>query len=403
VGTLRVDFEGSEEPGLVSISVRTLADTAAPQPVGSACLSYLGSSPDHFDRPSNTIFGLRANGQERSNLAVFNAGPDPVTVRITAFAGDGSGRSEVLNDNVALPAYGWIQFNRVLDSSGLDNAWITVEKTSGSGQFGAYGVVNDNFTNDGSFIEAAPNPVSGDSLTVPVIVESATYKSELVLANRSQSRATLTLQYVESACTDFPRKGTASIELEPMEQRILPSAVGFLRELGLAGPEGACTYAGALRITVSGIPLSSFYAGARTLAPSPAGGQFGLFTPPVYQGQEAGAEAFLYGLKADASNRSNVAVLNASALGGGTISLAIHIFDGDAGGIERGTPESVTLGPGQWLQFNNILRAHGIENGWVQVVRTSGVAPWIAYGVINDGASPGERTGDGAYIPMSIR
>ncbi len=30
----------------------------------------------------------------------------------------------------------------------------------------------------------------------------------------------------------------------------------------------------------------------------------------------------------------------------------------------------------------------------------SGTAPWIAYGVINDGANPGERTGDGAYVPM---
>ena len=30
----------------------------------------------------------------------------------------------------------------------------------------------------------------------------------------------------------------------------------------------------------------------------------------------------------------------------------------------------------------------------------SGTAPWIAYAVVNDGASPGERTGDGAYVPM---
>ena len=29
----------------------------------------------------------------------------------------------------------------------------------------------------------------------------------------------------------------------------------------------------------------------------------------------------------------------------------------------------------------------------------SGNNPFLAYGVINDGPSPGERSGDGAYIP----
>ncbi len=39
-------------------------------------------------------------------------------------------------------------------------------------------------------------------------------------------------------------------------------------------------------------------------------------------------------------------------------------------------------------------------NGWVRVRRLSGTAPWVAYAVVNDGAGPGERTGDGAYVPM---
>ena len=40
--------------------------------------------------------------------------------------------------------------------------------------------------------------------------------------------------------------------------------------------------------------------------------------------------------------------------------------------------------------------------GSVRVRRTSGTAPWIAYGVVNDGAAPGERTGDGAYVAMAV-
>ena len=37
----------------------------------------------------------------------------------------------------------------------------------------------------------------------------------------------------------------------------------------------------------------------------------------------------------------------------------------------------------------------------MKVTRTAGTAAWIAYGVINDGGQPGQRTGDGAYVPMS--
>jgi hypothetical protein len=50
---------------------------------------------------------------------------------------------------------------------------------------------------------------------------------------------------------------------------------------------------------------------------------------------------------------------------------------------------------------DGILRAAGVSNGWVEITRISGSAPWIAYGVINDGGNPGERTGDGAYVPMT--
>jgi hypothetical protein len=59
---------------------------------------------------------------------------------------------------------------------------------------------------------------------------------------------------------------------------------------------------------VSGAPLSEVFAGARTAAHSVARGQFGLFTPPIYAGQEAWTEAYLLGLRSDANNCSNVAL-----------------------------------------------------------------------------------------------
>src|SRR6185436_15376308 len=138
----------------------------------------------------------------------------------------------------------------------------------------------------------------------------------------------------------------------------IPNAIDFLRDEGIPiGPEGGSSYAGALRVTTTG-SLADIYVGARTAAQSGfvSGGEFGLFTPGVYPGQEANSEAFLYGLQSNATNRSNVAVLHAGGAGSGAITLEIQIFDGDAGGVAKGAPDVVTLEPGGWTQIGNILK-----------------------------------------------
>ena len=45
------------------------------------------------------------------------------------------------------------------------------------------------------------------------------------------------------------------------------------------------------------------------------------------------------------------------------------------------------------------LLAPGTTQGYVQIRKVSGSDPFLAYGVVNDGGAPGQRTGDGAYIP----
>jgi hypothetical protein len=62
----------------------------------------------------------------------------------------------------------------------------------------------------------------------------------------------------------------------------------------------------------------------------------------------------------------------------------------------------LSLDPGQWVQLSNPLVSRGVQNGWAKINRKLGGAPWIAYGVINDGGAPGDRTGDGAYLPMVL-
>ena len=115
---------------------------------------------------------------------------------------------------------------------------------------------------------------------------------------------------------------------------------------------------------------------------------------------EGRLEASVYGLRSDAENRSNVALVNTGDTDDGSITLSVQAYDGDDDGTPKGAPTVVVLAPGQWQQLNNFLATAGVSIGWVKVTRTAGFAPWIAYGVVNDGGAPGQRTSDGAYVGM---
>ncbi len=400
-GTLLVTFEGAGDSSLVAVTARTTAATLAPQPVGSAGLAYGGVDPAAGFTGGVIVYGLRSNVTERSNFAVYNTTAQPVTLKVTAISGSGDGRQAVIADAETLPPYGWKQYNGILDGAGMTNGYVKVERTSATGAFGAYGVVNDNGTNDGSFLE----PTQGflvPYLNVPVLVETSAFLSELLLANSGVSEAVLELSYRESLAPSGG-SGTVTVRLPAGAQIIVPSALEYLRGLGVSiGARGAGGYAGSLHVAVTGTEISNVFAGARTSALSPAAGQFGLFTPGIFAGGETQSKAFLFGLRSDQTNRSNVAVANTgTSTGSGSITLELQAYDGDAGGVPRGTPEVVDLQPGQWTQFGNFLATKGVANGWVGVTKTAGNEPFLAYGVINDGGSPGQRTGDGAYVPMS--
>ena len=406
-GTLQVTFQGNDaiDPRLVSVTARTAALTSAPQPIGRAGLAYSGLLATEASTSSVTIYGLRSTSTDRTNVAVFNTSSDPVTLKVIVCSGTGDGRCVVFRAAETLPAYGWLQYgsSQILDGNGIAKGWVTIERTSTTGSFSAYGVINDNATNDGSFVLPVGGAVSGSTLTVPVLVETPAFRSELILANKSGSTVALSVSYVESISPSSGAGGTMTVTLAPQEEQIIPEAIDFLRRNGVSiGAKDAASYGGALRITISGTTADNVFAGARTASqsPAPAGGQVGLFTPCVYSGQEASAEAYLYGLRADSENRTNVAVVNTGNDSAGPILLQLQAYDGDAGGVPKGDPVSVPLSPGQWAQPTNFFKNSGVSNGWVKVTRMSGTALWIAYGVVNDGGNPGERTGDGAYVPM---
>jgi N-acetylneuraminic acid mutarotase len=397
-GVLTITFTGYCD-ATIGILARTTAITQPPQPDGAAGLAYTGLPSWNASTRTATVYGLRANSQDRSNLAIYNPSTDPVTVKVVAFSGAGDGASSVVSGAETLPGLGWRQYNNVLAGAGIAQGWVTVERTSNTGAFGAYGVVNDNVTNDGSFV--LPTIGAANRLTVPVLVENTGFASELILSNRGSSNASFRLNYRESSAPELGAGGTGTVALGPHEQRIIPDAIDFLRRQGMAvGPRGTASYAGSLQVIVEGANSVDIFAAARTLAPSPAGGRFGVFTPAVFAGQEAFTRAYLFGLRSDANHRTNVALLNNGTVNSDTITLEVQFVDADRG---TGLPiASVTLSPGQWTHLLNPLAERGAQNGWATIVRKAGSSPWVAYAVINDGGAPGQRTGDGAFFLATV-
>ena len=124
-------------------------------------------------------------------------------------------------------------------------------------------------------------------------------------------------------------------------------------------------------------------------------GRAGLSYPGIAREEGFQEAVYLCGLRQNAQDRSNVAFQHVGSSEEGPITLEITIYDGS--GESQPKTESVTLGPRRWTQENGILGR--ISQGYVQVRKVSGNNPFITCGVINDGGRPGERSGDGAFLP----
>ena len=129
------------------------ARTSTPAPSGGTFgLYYPGLSLDQSSTSTATIAGLQQNSSQRSNLAVVNWGEasDSITLQITYY--DASG-TEVGSPTVVKLAPGqWYQDGTPLSSRGATSGYALIQETSGSSSYIAYGVLNDQVTNDGSYI-----------------------------------------------------------------------------------------------------------------------------------------------------------------------------------------------------------------------------------------------------------
>jgi pseudomonalisin len=409
IGTFFATFVGVTDPAAVFAGSRTSTPNLSAS-VGGAFGTFAPAvlSGGANGSGDTWIYGLRENASFRSNLAVVHAPgtasgatSGPVSLEIQLFDGDTGATVGTPLARTLQPGE-FFQYNQVLANApaGLTNGYARLRRTSGTDRFIAYGVVNDGGsagggTSDGSFLVA--NATEG---LVPILLDlpgPPHFTSDLTLTNPTPAPATVTLTYTASSAFSGQGSGTVTRTLGAGQQLVQVNALSFLRSLGLAIPS---TGGQGGTLLVSGA-----VAQARTSNPNPdaiVGGSYGLSYPAVAASGRARGEAFVYGLRQDADVRSNLAIADARAGNGASVTYIVDVFDADSGTSTPVLTKSAALAGGQWTQFNTILAEAGIAHGYVRVRPSAGTSDFVVYGVINDGPGAGSRTSDGSYVPMVV-
>ena len=403
VGTLVLKFEDVSDPTLVFAGSRSVTPNPNASVGGSFGLFSTATPAASAPNASASIFALREDGTARTNLAFVDVagGTGPSTLTIQLFDGD-TGLAASSPAPVALQANEWRQLNSVLGS--VKNGWAKVTKTGGgTNRFLVYASLNDGSssgggTGDGSYI--GPDAAAG---LVPIVlfVSNGTnvFTTELILANPTAQVVTVQLLYTPSLSLGGGQAASGSLTLGPNRQMRIPDTITYLRDtLGLPLKPGSVNQGGTLLVTGA-------TAYARTSNPNPdagVGGTFGFAYPAVAAASRAKTEAWVYGLVQNDGTRSNLAVADARAANTAPVTYVVDIFDSLLGdGTVPKKTLTVTLTGGDWFQFTKVLDGTGLSNAFVRVRPQTGSSDYAVYGVLNDGANPGERTGDGSYVPMS--
>lgn len=394
IGTLRARFDGLASPHAAAISVRTASSGAG--------VAYPGVEPPSAS--VQVVRWLKQDARDRSNLGLVNAGASAdgeVTLRITVLSTDPSAPGSSGLPELALLPGEFRQIDRILEASGLgaSSGVARVERVGGSAPFLAWGVVNDEVSSDGSFVPG--EPVGAVSTVpehvVPSVVETPTYRTEVVLSNPGTVPCPVQLTFYSGDVTGHPYLDPT---VDAGSTWRTASLVEELRRVaGSAMPPRGQTVVGSLHTRASDVGCEAVLSVAvRVVSDQGDRGRFGVFVPDVLRAASSGSRvAWIPDLRQDGSIRTNLALVESF---GSPASYLVELFSADGRFVAARGLGAPAWG---WVQVNAILAswAPGTTRGWARISRVDpSDGPAVAYAILNDGATPGLGTGDGSIVWM---
>lgn len=386
-GTLRISTSGASSPKALAATVRVTTQAGAG-------VSFGGVRRLEALRETSYVPWLVETERDRSNLALVNAGgPDdgPVTLRITVESGDPATPGHAVLPDLVLEPGDFRQLNRVLRVAGLATrvGWARIERVDGRAPYLAWGAVNDNASDDGSFVPATSESDRAElnMWVVPVAVQSGRYATELVVTNPGE-------QPVQVDVTLAATGTTLRETVAPRATLHLPDFFAELRRRGLAGaPEAGVAIASPLYVGPYGA-TKGVLAGVRVSSVTADGRSHGLFEPAVLEPHHS-TSVIVPDLRQDETTRTNLAIVN---LRSQSATFRLEIFDGVTGHLAASRDE-IPLARNELLQIDAVLRemCPGVERAWARI-RAGADGSFLAYAVINDGAAPGRGTDDGSFV-----
>ena len=198
-------------------------------------------------------------------------------------------------------------------------------------------------------MESFPGGAAGQ--TLPVIVETMAFTSELTVTNVSATAKVVNFTFVADGIQTTDHTVRVPAPLAAGQQLVIPELVDEVRRRGLAGigpTRGGL--AGPLFATVADGNMEGIVVGARTVTPAVfAGGQYGVFYNAAPYGSAFSQVAWVEGLQQNQESRSNLALVNTGEVDDSQSVFAIDIYDGDTGLPVR-TITGITVPARGWRQ-----------------------------------------------------
>ena len=408
LGTVRVRFSGLSAPGAGSVLVRT----TTPVPEGRAGLAYGAVPAARLLVGPAWISGLRQDASDRSNLALMNAGgpsDGDVTLRVTIVAGDPVATLSARPARREAPAGRLLPDRRgpglerpdALEGLRADRAgrglrsFLRLRGRERPGQLGRL------------VLAADPRGCRAR----PGRLDAARDRGDCILHERGRGD-----ERVLGEEDARPRAGGGHAD-QRGPHRAARDRARSLRAACLpvlrAEPEGRPRRRGSARgdrRRRAGLRLEPH---RRRLGSPRVGADLDTRgrravrrrLPGRAAGGAASTAVWLYGLRQDGENRTNLALVNTGEADTEPVRLRVEIFDGvTRKGVAVVEGDSTSVPARGFLQLSRLLAVYapGVAQGYARISRVSGRNPFVAYAVINDGAQAGLRSGDGAYVGMEV-